>query len=417
MLKAVREAGALGDSLLLYDLDGLEDTLENLKASFPGRNWQHAIAVKANPLQSVLKLVVKLGLGLECASLEEVELSAHVGCPPGLIIYDSPCKTISDLERALALGVHINCDNIQELERVQQLIATTPETTSTIGLRINPLLGLGTIKELSVSDATSKFGVPLTEQNQLVIVQMLDRMDFVSCLHVHVGSQGCSLDMLAQGALTVVQLVDKLKRPEQITTIDIGGGLPTNFEQDQVVPSFAEYASVLRKKVPALFEENSRFRCLTEFGRSIHAKLGIAITKCEYVKKAATEDGLHIAVGHLGSDMFVRTCYVPSQFRLRVEVYSGSSLENKKGEVQEQLYNVVGPLCFGGDKVAEQVHLPTIQAGDFMVIRDAGANCLSLWSRHCSRLSPAVYGYSQDTSSVVCLRKQESLQQLLAFWE
>jgi len=33
-------------------------------------------------------------------------------------------------------------------------------------------------------------------------------------------------------------------------------GLPVNFADDSVAPSFAEYASVLRTRVPALFEAN-----------------------------------------------------------------------------------------------------------------------------------------------------------------
>jgi diaminopimelate decarboxylase len=36
----------------------------------------------------------------------------------------------------------------------------------------------------------------------------------------------------------------------QITEIDIGGGLPVNFESDDIRPTFAEYASVLRAAVP-----------------------------------------------------------------------------------------------------------------------------------------------------------------------
>ena len=55
---------------------------------------------------------------------------------------------------------------------------------------------------------------------------------------------------------------------------------------------------------------------------------------------------------------------------------------------------VGGPLCFQGDFVCKGVALPRgVRERDFLVVRDAGANTLSLFSRHCCRLLPAVWGY------------------------
>ena len=42
-----------------------------------------------------------------------------------------------------------------------------------------------------------------------------------------------------------------------MTTVDIGGGLPVNFESDEISPTFAEYAAILRETVPALFSAAS----------------------------------------------------------------------------------------------------------------------------------------------------------------
>ena len=78
-------------------------------------------------------------------------------------------------------------------------------------------------------------------------------------------------------------------------------------------------------------------------------------------------------------------------------------------------HNIAGPLCFGGDLVGREVLLPTIDRGNFVVIHDCGANTLSLFSRHCSRPAPAVYGYRQDLS-IVLLKNRESLESVLEFW-
>ena len=51
------------------------------------------------------------------------------------------------------------------------------------------------------------------------------------------------------------------------------------------------------------------------------------------------------------------------------------------------------PLCFQGDFVGFGVELPTLEPDDIVVLREAGANTLSLYSRHCSRLALPVFGY------------------------
>lgn len=336
------------------------------------------------------------------------------------MVFDSPCKTILELQRALELGVLINCDSLEEVDRVIELIATPQhkDTKSVIGLRVNPLLGLGTIKALSVSDSTSKFGIPLTNENRALILRLFKKYSFLTGLHVHVGSQGCSLEMLANGALKICELAEEIG--PQVTTLDIGGGLPVNFSSDVTTPTFEDYARTLKRMVPSMFAKSSNpeKRYITEFGRAIQAKIGFVASLVETVKVSG---GRRIAIIHAGSDMFVRMCYAPAQFALRVEVYCGAA-QNFKLKTQEEFElmetDVVGPLCFGGDKICEKQMLPRIEQGDVVVIRDAGANCLSLYSRHCSRQSPAVWGYEMENGvpKFEQLRAQESVQDVLRFW-
>jgi len=417
------EDNSLPVAALFYDLDAFDDSLTELATAFPPPVWRHCLAVKANPLRIMLEMAVKKGFGLECASLTEVMMSLQAGCEPHMVVFDSPCKTLSDLRKALSLGVQINCDGLEEVDRVKSIVEGEGlRTSSVVGIRVNPLLGFGNIKALSVSDATSKFGVPYTDENKKRIIQLFNDNTFLNALHVHVGSQGCSMEMLAQGAATIYNLAEnELGGPARIKVLDIGGGLPTNFDSDETKPSFASYSAVVQKTLPALFDSTKcKYTCVTEFGRSIQAKLGWTVSICELVKEAG---GRRIAVVHVGSDMFVRTCYCPKDFPLRVQVVDGKEFEMKQlGEEATKtqvLQNVVGPLCFGGDKICEAAVLPTINQNDFVVIRDSGANCLSLWSRHCSRQSPPVYGYRLVDGRVefTHLRRREPLSRVMEFWE
>ena len=286
VLRAVVERGLLSDRAwaMFFDIDALHRHIHSLRTAFPS-HFVHCFAVKANPVRKILQCMVDMhGMGLECASLSEVIHSVRVGCPPNMVMFDSPCKTFSDIRWALRLGVVINCDSLQELSRVAavweelQDVGFTPQ--SEVGIRVNPLLGSGSIAALSVSTDDSKFAVPLTPQNREHIIAAFARHNWLCALHAHVGSQGCGLAMLAGGAAALVTLADEIEstlgapvgRSNRISTLDIGGGLPANFESDIVSPTFADYLGALQEACPALLTNTSR-RVVTEFGRATIAKL------------------------------------------------------------------------------------------------------------------------------------------------
>jgi diaminopimelate decarboxylase len=79
-----------------------------------------------------------------------------------------------------------------------------------------------------------------------------------------------------------------------------------------------------------------------------------------------------------------------------------------------------GPLCFSGDLLARDVNICEVSRNDRIVISDAGANTLSLFSRHCSRVSPAVLAFRSSTDTaykISYIRDVESLENMLSFWD
>lgn len=124
-------------------------------------------------------------------------------------------------------------DNFDELERLalcwKELEVEGTPSSSRVCFRFNPLVGQGSIKVLSVSDGRSKFGVPLTEANKERLMQCFSSYSWLDGLHIHVGSQGFSLDQLTKGVATCVQLADEIDArlcSGRVRIIDIGGGLP-----------------------------------------------------------------------------------------------------------------------------------------------------------------------------------------------
>ena len=57
------------------------------------------------------------------ASPAELEHALRLGFVPHRIVLDSPAKTRRDLRRALAAGVRLNADNLDELERIDLILS------------------------------------------------------------------------------------------------------------------------------------------------------------------------------------------------------------------------------------------------------------------------------------------------------
>jgi diaminopimelate decarboxylase len=393
-------------AVVFHDLGRVRARIQAVKACFPA-GALHTVAVKANPLVEVLKAVVDAGAGLEAASIEEVHLALAAGCPAGRLVFDSPAKTVDEIRTALALGVHLNADNLVELERIAKLRATT-SSRSVVGLRVNPEVGEGAIAITSVAGRTSKFGVPLGA-NEDAIARAFEAHDWLTALHVHVGSQGAGLPMLVAGVARVARLVAdvNLRLGEaRVTTLDIGGGLPVAYRATDAPPTLEAYVAALREAAPAMFEP--RLQLVTEFGRAVHATAGYAASRVEYVKDAG---GDRLAVIHLGADFLLRAAYQPEHWSHELAVLDPAG-RVKQGSAEP--WTIVGPLCFGGDVIARSVLLPPIQPGDFVLVRDVGAYTLGMWSRHCSRGLPLVLGCDGDELSV--LKAHETPEQVVSFW-
>jgi diaminopimelate decarboxylase len=410
VIEAAVRAGVLGEdtpAAMFHDLDAFRGGLAALRDAFPAGTL-HAVAMKANPLAALLAEARDLGFGVECASEAEVEHALRLGFKGPDVVFDSPAKTVREIDHALAHDVTVNADNLGEIERIAARIASRP-SRSLVGLRVNPVVGGGTILSSSTATRTSKFGVTLDE-HRAAIVDAFARHPWLVGLHAHVGSQGCALDLMAESARRLVDLADEIeaRRGRAIALLDIGGGLPVDYTSDDVRPTFAEYAALLRERVSELF--SGRFRLATEQGRSVFAKGGWAASRVEHVKRAGGRD---IAVVHFGADLFVRTAYLPATWPHRITVHDGAGAP-KEGPTSPR--DIAGPLCFSGDLLAEARLLPPIEAGDFVVVHDAGAYTLGMWSRYNSRRAPAVIGYTLDPPQLRLLKPAETVDDVLRFW-
>ncbi|MEU8548713.1 diaminopimelate decarboxylase [Streptomyces roseoverticillatus] len=405
----------------LLDVQGIRRAVAALREAFeeagaPRDTTLHAFAVKAASLVPVLRLLAAEGLGAEVASPGELALARAAGVAPERIVLDSPVKTVPELREALSLGVAVNADSREELARLDGLLrdAVRPPR-SPFGIRVNPQVGGGSIDALSTATDTSKFGVALRDEGARAwLVRAFSERPWLTRLHAHVGSQGCPLELMAAGVRAAYELAEEINRTvgrRQVTTLDIGGGLPVNFASDDVTPTFRAYARLLADAAPGLFD--GRYGLVTEFGRSLLAKSGLVLARVEYTKTAG---GRRIAVTHAGAQVATRTVFAPASWPLRVAVFDAQG-RPKTGPPVDQ--DVAGPCCFAGDVVAVGRPLPLLEAGDHVALLDTGAYYFSNHFAYNTLPRPGVYGYvrAEDESDGVrfaTVRAPQSLSELVA---
>ncbi|WP_189957854.1 diaminopimelate decarboxylase [Streptomyces alanosinicus] len=419
-VRAAVEQGLLGPDAAvvgLLDVTGIQESAAALRAAFdavvaPGTPVLHAFAVKATPLVPVLRLLHEAGIGAEVASPGELALARAAGVPAARTVLDSPAKTPAELREALALGIAVNADNPQELDRLDALVRTAP-TRSPLGIRVNPQIGGGTIGATSTATPTSKFGVALRDEGarEWVVRAYLER-PWLTRLHAHTGSQGIPPALLARGVAETYALAEEINERaggRQIDTLDIGGGLPVNFAGEATAPSYADHARLLAAEVPGLFD--GRYGLVTEFGRSLLAKQGTVVARVEYAKSAG---GRRIAVTHAGVQVATRTVYAPQAWPLRIAAYDAKGRPKPGPEVVQ---DVAGPACFSGDLLAEGRALPLLEQGDFAAALDTGAYYFAHHYAYNSLARPGIHGFAPDGSGGVTfatVREPQTVDEVVA---
>src|SRR5690606_12943453 len=114
LLRVVRD---FGSPVYVYDAEKISSQYKRLTTAFKKvKQVKFHYAVKALSNISVLKLMNRLGAGLDTVSVQEVKLGLEAGFTPSAIIFTPNGVSLQEIEEVAALGVQINIDNLSVLE-------------------------------------------------------------------------------------------------------------------------------------------------------------------------------------------------------------------------------------------------------------------------------------------------------------
>lgn len=353
----------------LYDIALLRQTLESLTSEARKYDYHVHYAIKANYDSRILEIIKEYGLGVDCASGNEVRRAIETGFDPKTIVYAGAGKRDKELRYAIQSGIMaINCESIQELEVIDALSAEA-DTVTDVAIRINPDIDPKTNRCIDTGQADSKFGISYEEvMTEASHIKALKHINIIG-LHLHIGSQIRELHVFENMCNKVNVIVEKLEGLGfTFRFVDVGGGLGINYDvpENEPIPNFASLFAIVHNHL-AIDGKQVHF----EFGRSIVGECGELITRVMFNKTTATGRKLLIVDASMTE-------------LIRPMLYGAyHNIENiTSSDATPEKYTIVGTACESTDVFDTNVTMPTSQRGDLLTIKSAGAYGMSMASNY-----------------------------------
>ena len=194
----------------------------------------------------------------------------------------------------------------------------------------------------------------------------------------------------------MARTVDELKRQgHRLKHVDVGGGLGISYDGRRV-PTAGEYVgAILHELRPA------GLPIIIEPGRAIAGPAGTLTARVIDLKPR--DPSSEFAVIDAGMTELMRPALYGAFHRI--------DAVRPRGTVERQ-YEIVGPVCESSDVVGRDRTLPTLEVGDLVAIRDAGAYGAAMASNYNRRPMPPEVLVENGEWRVV--RRRQTVDDLLA---
>lgn len=380
-----------GSPLYVYDATTIEQQYNRLTKAFSKvEKLRVNYAMKALSNISILKLLKKMGSGLDTVSIQEVQLGLHAGFEPSDIIFTPNGVSFEEIEEVAQLGVQINIDNLSVLEHFGTKHPKVP-----VCIRINPHVMAGGNENISVGHIDSKFGISIYQIPHVLRIVNNTNMT-INGIHMHTGSDILDIEVFLYAAEI---LFDTAKQFNNLEFLDFGSGFKVPYKKGDIETNIEELGKKLTKRFLAFEKEYGKPLTLAfEPGKFLVSEAGYFLAKVNVVKQTTSTvfAGIDSGFNHL-----IRPMFYGSHHQIE-------NISNPKGK--ERFYTVVGYIC-ETDTFANNRRIAEIKEGDVLCFKNAGAYCFSMSSHYNSRFKPAEVLWKDGKGYLI--RERENFDDLL----
>ncbi|WP_417475635.1 diaminopimelate decarboxylase [Leisingera sp.] len=384
-------AAAVGTPFYVYSTATLLRHFRLFDEALEGTDHLVCYAMKAASNQAILKTLAQAGAGMDVVSQGEYLRAKAAGVPGDRIVFSGVGKTAEEIRVALSGGIRqFNVESEPEME-VINAVAQELGVVAPITIRVNPDVDAKTHAKIATGKSENKFGIPIARAREVYArAAALPGLDVVG-IDVHIGSQLTELEPFRLAYQKVAELTETLRADgHDIRRLDLGGGLGIPYERSNTAPPLpVEYGKMVKETLGHLGCELE-----IEPGRLIAGNAGLLVSKVIYVKSGEGRDFLII-------DGAMNDLIRPAMYEAHHDIVP---VQEAAAGVEQQPYDIVGPVCETGDTFAKQRNMPPLAAGDLVAFRSAGAYGAVMASEYNSRpLIPEVLVH-EDQFAVIRAR-------------
>ncbi|MFN2504918.1 MAG: type III PLP-dependent enzyme [Acidimicrobiales bacterium] len=360
---------------VVLDLDVVVERYRRLAAALPMASIHYA--VKANPADEILRLLVRMGSRFDVASPGEIELCLQAGARPEHISYGNTVKKQRDIAEAYRRGIRLFAfDSAAELAKIAE---SAPGSTAFCRVTTD---GAGADWPLS-----RKFGCDPGTAARLAVAA--SRAGLRVGFSFHVGSQQRDVQAWDPVLSLVGRMFADLRRHDvEPALVNIGGGFPGQYLDR--MPPVEEYGRAIARSLhrhlgPRLPE------VIAEPGRYLVADAGVLQSEVVLVCRKSEEDRqrwVYLDIGMFGG--LAEVMEEAIRYRIRTP-HDGEPT----GPVA-----IAGPTCDSADVLYERTdyRLPlALTAGDRVELMSTGAYTTTYSSVGFNGLAPLRAHYLPET--------------------
>lgn len=384
----------------IYDEKAIRANAKAMKDVFswaPG--FKNYYAVKACPNPAIMHILKEEGFGADCSSLPELLLSEKIGLKREDIMFTSNDTPGSEFKEASRLGAVINLDDITHIRTLEES-AGIPEL---ICFRYNP--GESRTGNAFIGHpAEAKYGVT-SDQIIDAYKTMQEKGVRRFGLHTMVASNELNGEYFVETARMLFELVVRINKETgiKIEFINMGGGIGIPYKPEDEAVDLQEVSEGMRKLYEQIIvaADLDPLNIVFECGRMVTGPYGYLVSQVRHVaQKYKTYVGLDSSMANLMR---------PALYG----AYHHITVLGKEDEEATEVYDVTGSLCENNDKFAIDRRLPEIEAGDYVIIHDAGAHGYAMGFNYNGKLRSAELLLTEK-GTVELIRRAETIDDYFA---
>ena len=366
-------------------------------------------AAKSFICTAVAQWIADIGIGIDVCTGGELAVAVAGGIHPSKIEVHGNNKSVSEIDRAVALGVKtIVMDSLFEIERVAAA-ALRHGVRQGVMLRLTPGIEAHTHEKISTAHEDVKFGFSIASGAAWSAVEALAKYPELELrgVHCHIGSQifGSEAHEIATDRLMGFIAKYRDQFGTQLPELDLGGGFGIAYIAGEVTVEPADVLPAIHKAVLAACKKYNLEmpQVSLEPGRNIVGPTMFTLYEVGTVKDVTLEDKTirkYVSVDGGMSDN-ARTALYDAEYT--------AVIAQRSSQAASVLARLVGKHCETGDIIIRDLQLPAdIAPGDLVATPATGAYGRSMASNYNHVPKPPVIAVKDGKARVIVRRENEA---------